>query len=76
MAAGPITQIADVVVPEIFTPYVQQLTEEKVRLIQSGVAVRDPFMDTLLAGGGLTFNVPSFATLSLMTPFMVAIKTA
>ncbi len=63
MAAGPITQIADVVVPEIFTPYVQQLTEEKVRLIQSGIVVRDPFMDTLLAGGGLTFNVPSFRDL-------------
>lgn len=63
MAAGPITQIADVVVPEIFTPYVQQLTEEKARIIQSGVAVRDPAVDELLAGGGLTFNVPSFQDL-------------
>lgn len=63
MAAGPITQIADVVVPEIFTPYVQQLTEEKARIIQSGVAARDPAMDELLAGGGLTFNVPSFQDL-------------
>ncbi len=63
MAAGPITQIADVVVPEIFTPYVQQLTEEKARVIQSGVATRDPAMDALLSGGGLTFNVPSFRDL-------------
>ncbi len=63
MAAGPITQIADVVVPEIFTPYVQQLTEEKARIIQSGVAARDPAMDLLLAGGGLTFNTPSFRDL-------------
>ena len=63
MAAGPITQIADVVVPEIFTPYVQQLTEEKSRVIQSGVASRDPAIDELLSGGGLTFNVPSFRDL-------------
>ncbi len=63
MAAGPITQIADVVVPEIFTPYVQQLTEQKARIIQSGVAVRDPAVDALLVGGGLTFNVPSFQDL-------------
>ncbi len=63
MAAGPITQIADVVVPEIFTPYVQQLTEEKARIIQSGVAARDPAIDLLLAGGGLTFNTPSFQDL-------------
>lgn len=63
MAAGPITKIADVVVPEIFTPYVQQLTEEKSRIIQSGAAARDADMDAKLAGGGLTFNTPSWKDL-------------
>ncbi len=63
MATGPITQVSDVIVPEIFTPYIQQFTEEKARIIQSGVAVRDPAIDTMLAGGGLTFNVPSFRDL-------------
>lgn len=63
MATGPITQVSDVVVPEIFTPYVQQLTEEKARIIASGVAVRDPALDEMLAGGGLTFNIPSFRDL-------------
>lgn len=63
MATGPATQISDVVVPEIFTPYVQQLTEQKARLVQSGVLARDPFIDQLLAGGGITFNVPSFRDL-------------
>lgn len=63
MAAGPLTTVSDVVVPEIFTPYVQQLTEEKARIIQSGIATRDPAVDELLAGGGLTFNVPSFRDL-------------
>lgn len=63
MAAGPITQIADVVVPSIFTPYAQQITEEKARLVQSGAVVRDAALDALLAGGGLTFNAPSFKDL-------------
>jgi len=63
MAAGPITQISDVIVPEVFTPYVQQLTEEKARLVQSGVITRSALLDQLLDGGGLTFNVPSFRDL-------------
>ena len=54
------TTIADVIVPEIFTPYTQQLTMEKTAIIQSGVAARDDFLDNLLAGGGLTFTVPSW----------------
>ena len=63
MATGPVTRISDVVVPQIFTGYVQQLTEKKTRLIQSGVAARDPSIDNLLAGGGLTFNIPSWKDL-------------
>jgi len=55
-----VTKISDVIVPEIFTPYAQVRTEEKSALIQSGVASRDAMLDTLLAGAGLTFNVPSW----------------
>lgn len=58
------TQITNIVVPSVFTPYVQQRTEEKSRIIQSGVAGRNALMDGLLAGGGLTFNVPSFQDLA------------
>ena len=58
-----VTKIADVVVPQIFTPYKQQITEQKSALIQSGVVVRDPALDTMLAGGGLTFNTPSWKDL-------------
>lgn len=58
------TQISDVIVPRIFTPYVQQETEEKTRLIQAGVLVRDAAIDGLLAGGGLTFDVPSWKDLT------------
>lgn len=63
MATGPITAISDVIVPEIFNPYVQQLTEEKSRLITSGAIVRSPQLDDDLTGGGLTFNAPSFKDL-------------
>jgi hypothetical protein len=58
------TLISDLVVPTIFTPYAQQLTEEKSRLISSGAVARDGAIDALLAGGGITFNVPSFKDLA------------
>lgn len=59
-----ITAVTNVVVPSIFTPYVQQLTEEKSRLIQSGALMREGVLDGLLAGGGLTFSVPSWRDLA------------
>ena len=59
-----LTRVADVVVPEIFTPYIQQLTEQKARLVQSGVLARNSVIDGLLGGGGRTFNVPSFQDLA------------
>jgi len=62
--ADVVTKIADVVVPEIFGPYVQQRTQEKSRLVQSGAVVRDAALDADLAGGGLTFNSPSFQDLA------------
>lgn len=63
MAAGPITQISDVVVPEVFTEYVMQRTAEKARIIQSGIAQENPALNAMLAGGGITFNIPSFRDL-------------
>lgn len=62
MASG-VTRIADVVVPEIFSPYVQQMTQEKSRLIRSGAIVLDDRLNGVLAGGGVTFNEPSFKDL-------------
>ena len=60
MAAGPVTKIADIIVPEIFTPYAQQRTQDKSALIKSGALVVDPALTALLASGGLTFNSPSY----------------
>lgn len=62
MASGT-TAIVDIIVPQIFTGYVQQLTEEKSRLVQSGAVSRDAFLDKFLAGGGLTIHAPSWKDL-------------
>lgn len=62
MATG-VTKIADVVVPQIFSGYTQQLTQEKSRLIRSGAISVDPILSEDLSGGGLTFNEPSFKDL-------------
>jgi hypothetical protein len=62
-AAGPITDIGDVIVPSIFTSYVQQLTAEKSAIIASGAMVLDPQATNLLSGAGKSFNMPSFRDL-------------
>lgn len=62
MASGTVN-VADVIVPEVFAPYVQVLTEAKSRLIQSGAIVRDAALDQFLAGGGLTMHAPSWRDL-------------
>lgn len=62
-AGGGALGVNEIIVPEVFTPYIQQLTEVKSRLVQSGALARNGALDALLAGGGLTFQVPSFRDL-------------
>jgi hypothetical protein len=62
MASG-VTRLSDLVVPEIFSPNAQQLTQEKSRLLRSGAMVSDEALNTALAGAGLTFNEPSYRDL-------------
>jgi hypothetical protein len=59
-----VTRIADLIVPEIFTPTVQNITTNESRLIQSGAATVDGQLSALLAGGGLTFNQGGFRDLA------------
>lgn len=65
-----VVNVADVIVPEIFVPYMQQMTEALPYIVQSGVVARDPLLDQFLAGtaigvgGGLTFNIPSWKPLA------------
>lgn len=63
MALGA-TRLADVIVPQIFDPYMQNVTEEKTNIIQSGAVVNDSSITAHLAGGGLTFNTPSWRDLA------------
>jgi len=58
-----ITKVGDIVKPEIFLPYLQQETTVKSNLIRSGILVPDAQLDSVLAGGGNTFNEPSFRDL-------------
>ena len=58
------TRLSDLIVPSVFTPYVQNLTKDKSALIQAGALVSDASIDGLLSGAGLTFNMPSFKDLA------------
>lgn len=60
LGATDLTRLADVIVPEVFAGYVQTLTQEKSRLIQSSALVVDPRLSNVLASGGLTFNEPFY----------------
>lgn len=52
------TRLADVIQPEVFTPYVIQQTMEKSALIQSGIVQNDPQFDELASGPNLLVNMP------------------
>lgn len=62
MAAG-VTQLADLIVPSVFSSYTQLMTKEKSNLIKSGALVEDGRLNQDLAGAGLTFNQPFFKDL-------------
>lgn len=57
------TRLTDLIVPEVFSRYVQNKTAEKTNLIQAGILTRDTSLDEKLSGGGLTFEAPSFKDL-------------
>lgn len=59
-----VTKLADVIVPEIFTPYVIEKTAEKSRILQSGIAVANPKLNELVTAGGKTMNMPYWQDLT------------
>lgn len=63
MSAGPLTQLADVIVPSVFTNYVMKTTTEKSNIITSGIMLNDPGLSGLVAGSGITFNMPRYKDL-------------
>lgn len=58
----PVTKIEDVIVPEIFNPYMIQKAVEKNAFLQSGIATPDPSI--VLGHGGRTINIPHWKNLS------------
>lgn len=58
------TQVSDVIVPEVFVPYVIERTAEKSRLIQSGIIENNEEFDALANEGGRTVNMPFWQDLS------------
>lgn len=57
------TRISDIIVPEVFAPYMLEQSLEADKLVQSGVIVENPAISKYLAGGGSTFNFPSFKSI-------------
>jgi hypothetical protein len=58
------TIISDVIVPEVFNPYVIQRTAELSAFYQSGIIARNPELDRLASSGGKLVNMPFWEDLS------------
>lgn len=63
-----VTRLSDVIVPEVFNPYMMKETMTLSAIFQSGILRSDPSMAAFLAGGGQTTNVPFFNDLSDVEP--------
>lgn len=58
------TRIADVIVPEVFNPYVIERTAELSVLVKCGIVVRDNELDKLAKAGGRLINMPYWKDLN------------
>lgn len=59
-----VTKIANVIVPELFIPYVIKRTAELSTLINSGIVTANPRLNELISGGGTTIQMPHWNDLS------------
>lgn len=60
----PGTTLQDVIVPELFNPYVINRTMELSALVQSGIMVNDTEFDSLASQAAPTVNMPFFEDLT------------
>ena len=58
------TKVADVIVPEVFNPYVIERTAELSALVQSGIIETNPELDKLASGGGRLIDMPYWQDLA------------
>jgi hypothetical protein len=59
-----VTRISDVIVPEVFTPYMIERTAELSALWQSGIVDPNPEFTSLAQGGGNDVNLPFWKDLT------------
>lgn len=59
----PITKISDVIVPELFNPYVINRTMELSDFFKSGIVMHSPEFDALASEAARTHNMPFFEDL-------------
>lgn len=52
------TKISNIIVPEVFNPYVIQETVRLDSFVQAGIIVNDPALDILASSGGTIINMP------------------
>lgn len=58
------TRIADVIVPEVFNPYVIERTAQLSAFVQAGIIEKDPEFDKLATAGGKLINMPYWKDLT------------
>jgi len=63
----PPTRVTNVIVPEVFAPYVTQLSTEKFALLMGGAVNPAPEFDVLATTGGKTINMPFWNDLDIAT---------
>jgi hypothetical protein len=60
----PATKIADILVPDVWVPYMIVRTAELSALFQSGIITQSEQLNALASGGGTLFDMPFFNDLS------------
>lgn len=68
------TKIADVIVPELFTPYVLNKTAQKSALWQSGIVGELDEKVAFGTEGGTTVNIPFWNDLSSESKYFQMVK--
>ena len=58
------TKISDIIIPQIFNPYIIQETNRLDTFVQAGIVANDPAFDILATSGGTLINMPFFNDLS------------
>lgn len=60
----PSVKVSDILVPDVWVPYMQEKTAEKSTLFQSGIITQNDQLNEIAKGGGNTANMPFFQDLA------------